>query len=133
MTPARCYQTEVLSKATTASPASSWSRRHSSSAKRRAHALAPNPTVMRLSRRTSRPGFYPGIDKRAGFLLRTRSGGAAEAGVPCPTDQRVGTDVMDEVFGFSAAVTGGILDLRADLGKRLAFPCHLARRDMPFR
>src|SRR6266851_7958500 len=40
---------------------------------------------------------------------------------------------MDEVFGFPAAVTGGVLDLRADLGKRLAFPRHLARRDMPLR
>src|SRR5260370_14281155 len=88
---------------------------------------------MRLSRRTSRPGFYPGIDQRAGFLLRTGRRGATEARVPSPTDQRVGTDVMDEVFGFPAAVTGGVLDLRADLGKRLAFPRHLARRDMPFR
>src|ERR1700681_2504190 len=58
---------------------------------------------------------------------------ASQARLPCPTDQGVGTDVLDEVFDFPAAVTGGILDLRADLGKRLAFPRHLARRDMPFR
>src|ERR1700736_171587 len=88
---------------------------------------------MRLSRGTNRPGFYPGIDKCAGFLLRTGSTGATEAGVPCPTDQGVGTDVMDKVFDLPAAVSGGVLDLRADLGERLAFPRHLARRDMPFR
>src|SRR5258708_29057920 len=127
MTPARCCSTEVLSRAITASRVSSWSRRRSRSAKRRALAPGAYPTVMRLSRRTSRPGFYPGIDQRTGFLLRTGSGGAAEAGLPCPTDQRVGTDVMDKVLGFPAAVTGGILDLRADLGERLALPCHLAR------
>src|ERR1700694_1758953 len=88
---------------------------------------------MRLSRGTNRPAFYPGIDKCAGFLLRTGSTGATEAGVPCPTDQGVGTDVMDKVFDFPAAISGGVLDLRADLGKRLVLPSHFARREMPFR
>src|SRR5260370_24369560 len=133
MTPARCCSTEVLSRAITASRVSSWSRRRSRSAKRRALAPGAYPTVMRLSRRTNRPGFYPGIDQRTGFLLRAGGRGSAEARLPCPTDQSVGTDVMDEVFDFPAAVTGGVLDLRADLGRRLAFPRHLARRDMPFR
>src|SRR5260221_9436149 len=40
---------------------------------------------------------------------------------------------MDQVFDLPAAIMGGVLDLRADLGERLAFPRHLARRDMPFR
>src|SRR5258708_20105624 len=40
---------------------------------------------------------------------------------------------MDQVFDLPAAIMDGVLDLRADLGERLAFPRHLARRDMPFR
>src|SRR5258708_22082129 len=40
---------------------------------------------------------------------------------------------MDQVFDLPAAIMDGVLDLRADLGERLAFPRHLAGRDMPFR
>src|SRR5260370_7754587 len=40
---------------------------------------------------------------------------------------------MDQVFDLPAAIMDGVLDLRANLGERLAFPRHLARRDMPFR
>src|SRR5437867_3544014 len=40
---------------------------------------------------------------------------------------------MDQLFRLAASIAGGVLDLRTDLGNRLAFPCHFARREMPFR
>ena len=96
-------------------------------------AAAPAAASSRHLFRTRRSGLDPGIDERAGFLLRARRGRAAEAGRPGPADQSVGADVMDEVLQRPVAVARRILDLRADLSERLAFPCHLARREMPFR
>jgi hypothetical protein len=40
---------------------------------------------------------------------------------------------MDKVFDCAAAVARRVLELGADLCERLAFPRHLARRQMPFR
>ena len=75
-----------------------------------------------LFRGTGRAGLYPGLNQRTGFLLRAGSWRAAEAGTPCPADQGIGADMVDEVFDLASAVAGGILDLVADLGDRLVFP-----------
>src|ERR1700753_894044 len=89
--------------------------------------------IGRSGQRTCRAGLYPGLDQRAGLCLRTGRGGAAETGVPGPADQRVRTDMMDQVFDLAAAVTRGILELRADFSQRLALPCHLPRGELPYR
>src|ERR1700724_1003190 len=89
--------------------------------------------IYKLFRRTSGPGLRPGLDQRTGLPLRTRSRRAAEAWVPCPSNQRVFTDVMDQLFDLAAAVAAGVLDLGADLGERFSLPCHLARGEVPFR
>ncbi|WP_204350268.1 hypothetical protein, partial [Klebsiella pneumoniae] len=46
---------------------------------------------------------------------------------------RIFSDVVDEIFNLSAAVARGIFYLLADLRSGLAFPCHFARREVPFR
>ena len=69
-----------------------------------------------LRRGAGGAGFHPGFDQRAGLRLRAGGGGAAEAGMPGPADQRVGADVVDQLFDLAAAVAGGILELGADLG-----------------
>src|ERR1700694_4477952 len=82
---------------------------------------------------TNCPGLHPGFDESSGRLLRARSGSASISGRPGPTDQRVLTNVMDEVFRLAAAIARGVFDLSADLRERFALPRHFARRDMPFR
>ena len=81
--------------------------------------------------RTNGAGFHPCLDKGAGFLLRAGRSMAAISRRPRPADQAVATDVMDELFQRAAAIAIAILDLDTDLAKRLAFPRHLARRELP--
>jgi hypothetical protein len=78
-------------------------------------------------------GLHPGIKERAGLRLRAGRWLAVRSGGRGPTNQMIGADVMDDVFQRAAAVGRRILDLRADLSERLAFPAHLARREMPPR
>src|SRR5262245_55951231 len=81
--------------------------------------------------RAHRPGFHPRLDELARLLLRARGGLTTKPGRPGPADQTVDSDVMHERFQRPAAVALGILDLRADLTKRLAFPGHFARCEVP--
>ena len=48
--------------------------------------------------RTYCPGFHPGLDERARFLLRAGGGSAAIPGRPGPADQVVGADMFHERF-----------------------------------
>src|SRR5215472_18184974 len=84
-----------------------------------------------LASGTRRSGSHPGLSQGAGLILCSWSRLSAIARGPCPADQWVATNVMHEVIQAPAAVAFGILDLRADLAERLAFPTHLARREVP--
>ena len=83
--------------------------------------------------RTNRASFHPGGEQRAFLGLRTWSGLPVRAGRPGIADQMILTHVMHDLVEGAAAVSRGIFDLRADLCERLAFPAHLARREMPAR
>src|SRR5439155_11799190 len=61
-----------------------------------------------LLRGTGRSGFHPGLNQRAGLLLRTGRGAAAGAGGPGPADQRIFADVMDKVFDLTSAIAGRV-------------------------
>src|SRR3954447_3052681 len=86
-----------------------------------------------LLRGTGGSGFHPGLNQRAGLLLRTGRRAAADAGDPGPADQRIFADVMDKVFDLAPAIAGRIFDLCANFGNRFALPRHRKRREMPFR
>ena len=81
--------------------------------------------------RANRAGLHPGIEQRARLHLRAGRGAAIAAGRPGPTDQVIGADMMHDLVQRAIAVVRGVFDLRADLPERLAFPCHVARREMP--
>lgn len=83
--------------------------------------------------RTNRASFHPGGEQRAFLGSRTWSGLPVRAGRPGIADQMILTHVMHDLVERAAAVSRGIFDLRADLCERLAFPAHLARREMPAR
>lgn len=72
--------------------------------------------------------FHPGVKKRANLVLSAGRGLTAGAGGPSPADQMIGRDMVHDIFEGSAAIARGILDLRADLPNRLAFPAHITRR-----
>jgi len=65
--------------------------------------------------------------------LRTRSGLTAGTRRPGPTYQMIGADMVHNLIERAAAIARGILDLRAYLPDRLAFPGHFARRQVPNR
>src|SRR5882757_6144766 len=64
-----------------------------------------------LLRGTGCSGFHPGLNQRAGLLLRTGRGPAADAGDPGPADQRIFADVMDKFFDLAPAIAGRVFDL----------------------
>src|SRR5215471_12488194 len=82
---------------------------------------------------TNCSSLHPGVEQRTLLGLRAGSGLTPSARRPGPAYQMVATDMMYDVVGRAAAVARGILDLRADLPDRPAFPAHLARRQMPAR
>ena len=63
--------------------------------------------------------------------LRTRSGLTAGTRRPGPTYQMIGADMVHNLIERAAAIARGILDLRAYLSDRLAFPAHFSGRKMP--
>src|SRR5262249_12512141 len=65
--------------------------------------------------------------------LRARSRLPAVSRRPRPADQMVLADMLDERCECSVAIARRILNLRADLAERLAFPSHLVRGEMPDR
>jgi len=75
--------------------------------------------------------LHPFVEQRADLRLRTGSGLTAGARRPGPTHQMVGADMMHNLFKRAVAVALGILDLRAYLSDRLAFPAHFSGRKMP--
>src|SRR5271154_926515 len=83
--------------------------------------------------RAHRPTRPPGLNERARLLLRACRWFAAGPGRPRPADQMVIADMFNEALQRPVAVARGILDLRADLADRFAFPGHFARREMPDR
>src|ERR1700722_8915810 len=95
-------------------------------------ALAPCSGPARLVRAHC-AGSYPGLDERAGLLLRSWSRRAAAPRRPGPTDQVVGADMLDQRLQRPVAVARTILDLSADLAELLALPTHVARREVPDR
>src|SRR5712671_5412496 len=99
----------------------------------RIEAQLPEEESIRRLVRTHRPGFYPGLDERARFLLRAGSRLPAVSGRPGPADQMVLADMLDECFQRPVSIVRGILDLSADLAERLAFPAHFARCEVPDR
>src|SRR5690242_7739393 len=83
--------------------------------------------------RTRSARIHPRFDQRAKLLLRPRRGFAARVGMPAPTHQRIVRHVLHHLLQRLAAVALEVFDLRADLTERLADPCHLDRREQPFR
>src|SRR5260370_1038090 len=61
-------------------------------------------------------------------LLMSRAAGRTGRATQVSVD-----DMMHDIVQRAAAVARRIFDLRANLPERLAFPCHLARREMPDR
>ena len=99
---------------------------------------APFRPTKRLPFRASRfpahrSSIHPRFDERARFLLRAGRWFTAGSGHPRPADQTVLANMFNEALQRSVAVARRILDLGADLADRLAFPSHLARREMPDR
>jgi hypothetical protein len=82
---------------------------------------------------TNCSSLHPFAEQRARLRLRTGSGLTAGTRRPGPTHQMIGADMLHNVIERAAAVARGILDLRANLPDRLAFPAHFARRQMPSR
>src|SRR5919108_1561273 len=83
--------------------------------------------------RTGCPGFYPRFDERSRLLLRTRRWLPAISGCPSPTDQMIFADMLNERVERAVSIARRVLDLGADLSERFAFPCHLARCELPLR
>jgi hypothetical protein len=81
--------------------------------------------------RANRAGLHPGVEQRTCLHLRARRGAAIAAGRPGPTNQVIVADMMHDLVRRAAAVARRIFDLRANLPDRLAFPCHVTRREMP--
>lgn len=82
---------------------------------------------------TSRSTLHPFVEQRARLRLRTWSGLTARTRRPGPTHQMIGANMVDNVIQRAATIACRILDLRAYLPKRLAFPAHFAWRQMPNR
>src|SRR6516225_6560997 len=80
-----------------------------------------------------RPGLHPRLDQLGRLLPRAGSRLASVSGRPCPADKGLLADVLNQRFKRPIAVACRILDLRTDLGKRLALPCHFKRGEMPDR
>jgi len=82
---------------------------------------------------TNRSTLHPFVEQRAHLRLCTRSRLTAGTRRPSPTHQMIGADMVHDVIERAAAIARGILDLRAYLPDRFAFPAHFARRQMPNR
>src|SRR6476660_669879 len=85
-----------------------------------------------LFRRTRCPGRVPLLQK-----LHQLSDGIGRrlppgSGRPAPMDQWLMLDVLDYLSNGAIAIARRVLDLRADIGARLAEPLHRDGRQRPF-
>src|SRR5258708_4120151 len=83
--------------------------------------------------RTRCAAVDPGLDQLAQPLLGAGRRRAAGAGMPAIGHQVVLGHVLVELGEIAPAVAAAVLELAADLADGLAFPRHLARRELPAR
>src|SRR5258708_79209 len=81
--------------------------------------------------RTEGAGGGPRFHELAKLGLCSRRGRAPSTRRPRPADQAVLGNMMDQRHEITAAISGAILDLGADLSQRSVLPGHRGRREMP--
>src|SRR5712675_50512 len=90
-----------------------------------------NPDSATIASRALGAGIDPRLDELAEPLLRSRRGRAPGSRIPAPGDEVILGEMLLQQPQVASAIAGRILELRADLARRLAFPRHLDRREAP--
>src|SRR5262245_30345689 len=81
----------------------------------------------------SSAALHPGFDQGPELLLRSRSRSSPKSGLPAPTHKRIFGHVVNDLIKALSAIPAGVLDLGANVAKRLAGPGHFDGRQMPQR